>query len=296
MNPLPRITIITPSFNQAQFLERTIQSVLDQEYPNLEYFIIDGGSTDGSVEIIRRYEHRLAGWVSQRDNGQTDALNRGLERATGEIIAFLNSDDVHTPGTLHQVAQLMSGDNAPRWLVGACLMIDAQDRLLDRFHHHAPKSFAAYLMHTSGMIPQPSSFWHKSLFERHGKFDLGLHYCFDYEFNCRLLAGGETPVLIDQTLAAFRHHAQSKGGSTPIRFGLERLVVAKRYLSDLPWSQRWPLWRNIGYRRRLYAIEQAKVDRPLRLYSNVLCRPWWLASGDIRAALWQFLTHRRQAV
>ena len=95
---LPRISIITPSFNQAQFLEQTIKSVLDQGYPNLEYFIIDGGSTDGSADIIRRYSKQLTYWVSEKDRGQTHAINKGLERATGEIIAYINSDDLYVPG------------------------------------------------------------------------------------------------------------------------------------------------------------------------------------------------------
>lgn len=295
MSKLPRITVITPSFNQAAFLPRTIESVLGQKYPNLEYFVIDGGSTDGSADVIRCYASQLNGWVSKRDRGQADAINQGLSWANGEIIAFLNSDDTYPAGTLRRVAERMAGEKAPRWLVGACAMIDTDDVVLDRFAHHAPESYLQYLMHTSGMIPQPSSFWNADLFRRNGYFDAGLHYCFDYEFHCRLMANGETPTLIDDTLAHFRVHPTSKGCSQPIKFGLERLTVAARYAKHLPINQRYLLWRNIGYRRRRYAIQLASRQGAPPLWAQVLRKPWWLLSEEIREALFAPSTELRRA-
>src|SRR3954452_6175684 len=120
----PRLSIITPSFNQAAFLERTLRSVLDQGYEPLEYIVVDGGSTDGSVEIIKAHEDRLAWWVSEEDRGQTHALNKGLERATGEVVAYINSDDYYLPGAFDAGVAALERSDA-RWVAGACHFVDA---------------------------------------------------------------------------------------------------------------------------------------------------------------------------
>ena len=152
----PRITVITPSYNQGQFLERTICSVLDQDYPNLEYFVIDGGSSDESVDIIRLYEKHLAGWVSEPDKGQTDAINKGLARATGDVIAYLNSDDIYLPHALHTVAQHMDSPSGVRWLIGGCGRIDTDDNDLDPFQHSMPESLAQY-SHVHKRVSPPAA-------------------------------------------------------------------------------------------------------------------------------------------
>ena len=121
---IPRITVITPSFNQAAYLEQTISSVLDQGYPNLEYIIIDGGSTDGSVEIIRKFEDRIAYWVSEKDRGQAHAINKGIQRATGDIIAYLNSDDYYLEGSLARVAEHFSRHPDVDLIHGRCRIVD----------------------------------------------------------------------------------------------------------------------------------------------------------------------------
>lgn len=282
---LPRISIITPSFNQAPFLERTINSVLDQKYPNLEYFVMDGGSTDGSADIIRKYDKQLSGWVSEKDGGQTDAINKGLTRCTGDIIAYINSDDVYLPGTLHHVANLMSGENAANWVVGQCRQIDGDDHELGVFEHCNPTSFLSYLCRESGLLPQPSSFWHADLFNDYGYFALDLHYSFDYEFNCRLIAHGQSATLTDHPCAGFRMWEASKGCTQPIRFGLERIEIAQRYELMLSLADRIRLIRNMGYRQRAYAIQQAKMRTGSSLWAQIITKPWWLASSEIRHAL-----------
>src|SRR5437773_10669670 len=124
----PKLSIITPSFNQAQYLEETILSVLQQKYDPLEFIIIDGGSTDGSVEIIRKYESRLAYWVSEKDRGQAHAINKGLQRATGELIAYLNSDDYYSPGALRSVAEFFMVHPDVDLIHGRCAVADAEGR------------------------------------------------------------------------------------------------------------------------------------------------------------------------
>lgn len=292
---MPRISIITPSYNQADYLEQTILSVIEQDYPDVEHIVIDGGSTDGSVEIIRRYARHLAYWESQPDEGQTHAINKGILRASGQVIAFLNSDDVYLPGALSHVAKAMSGEDASQWVVGTCLKIDADGAPLGRFLNRTPHSPLSYLMRLSGMLPQPSSFWSTEIFQNHGHFDRSLHYSFDYEFNCRLLMHGHRPLLLDEPLAAFRMHDMSKGGTQQIRFGMERIEVARRYAAMLSLGDRLQLLRNMAYRQRQYAIQAAQADAGRSLWQTVAKRPWWLMSADVRNALLDTLHPTRSA-
>lgn len=173
---LPKISIVTPSYNQAPFLEATIQSVLSQNYPNLEYIIIDGGSTDGSVDIIHKYAEHLTYWVSESDNGQTDALIKGFNRATGDILGWLCSDDLLEPWTLQEVAEFFSQNPQARVVYGDTTWIDTKDRLLKIRKELAFNRFI--LLYEHNFIPQPSTFWRRDLYEEVGglntKFDVAM--------------------------------------------------------------------------------------------------------------------------
>ena len=152
----PKLSIVTPSFDQGKFLEETILSVLDQNYPNLEYIIIDGGSTDESVEVIKRYEKHLAYWISEKDRGQVHAINKGIERTTGDIFGFLNSDDLYLPGTFATVTEHFDNHPESEWVCGDTVMFGdgLEDELIQTV---APKS-AAHCLSWAYTAPQPGHF------------------------------------------------------------------------------------------------------------------------------------------
>jgi glycosyltransferase involved in cell wall biosynthesis len=222
----PRITVVTPSYRQAQFLETTILSVLGQCYPNLEYIIMDGGSDDGSVAIIERYADQLAYWQSARDAGQADAINRGFARATGEILCWLNSDDFFLPGTLRTIARRLAASiGHAALLYGSCLCFresDGSARIL-RARPHDPQ-----LLRETDYIYQPSSFWTKALWSQNGPLDAELHFGFDWDWFIRAVSQCDF-VVHDGILSAYRRHAAHKSGSGGAKRSEEILRVVRRH-------------------------------------------------------------------
>ena len=165
----PRISIVTPCYNMDQFLERTIQSVLSQNYPNLEYIIMDGGSTDDSIEIIKKYQNQLTYWESKKDNGMYDALNIGFGKATGEIMTYINADDILCVGSLFTVAQIFSDFSEVRWLTGMINIIDEENRCIhvDKIHRW---NRMRYYTKDYEWIQQEGTFWRKSLWDDAGGY------------------------------------------------------------------------------------------------------------------------------
>jgi glycosyltransferase involved in cell wall biosynthesis len=205
----PRITIITPSLNQGRYLERTVLSVLHQGYPDLEYIVVDGGSTDESVSILERYDDRIAYWVSEADNGQAHAINKGLARATGDIVAYVNSDDYYLPGALHEAARRFA-DPEVRWVAGACRYEYPDGSLETLFTPAQPAGSRRSWIREIWYVPQTSSFWRREVFDEHGGVREDLSYVFDTEFGLRLALAGVVPHLIDKTLAVRYVHDEAK--------------------------------------------------------------------------------------
>ena len=176
---LPKISIVTPNYNKGEFLEYTIKSVLSQGYPNLEYIIIDGGSTDNSVEIIKKYQDRLSYWVSESDNGMYDAIRKGFSHATGEIMAWIGSDDMYHPNSFNIVAEIFKNKNV-NWLVGATTHFDISGRCV-AVHPSRYFSRVDLLSGDYKWIQQESSFWRRSLYDKVGGLNATLRYAGDFD-------------------------------------------------------------------------------------------------------------------
>lgn len=210
----PRISIVTPNYNYGQFIEETIRSVLLQGYPNLEYIIIDGGSTDNTVEIIRKYEKYLTYWVSEPDGGQTDAINKGYQHCTGELFVWLNADDAYFNSTcLKNVSEIYK--QGYQLIVGECLNVDENDQCLqitEDFNGYAPlQNFEQYLRFWSFIpFPQPAVFIAKELTDKSFPLDKSLYGTMDYQMFLRVLSQKPKSICVKQTWVKFKYHGGNK--------------------------------------------------------------------------------------
>ena len=226
---LPTISIVTPSFNQARFLERTIRSVLDQEYPRLEYIVMDGGSTDGSLEIIERHADRLAYWTSGPDGGQAAAINTGWRRATGEVVAWLNSDDFYLPGSLLEIGEAFAAHREASLIYGLTRRVDADGKPMGTVG-------SAYswrtMLFSHQVIPQPSAFFRRSAVDAVGLLDESLHYSMDYDFFLRLTQS-RPALMLPRPFAIATVHEDAKTTRDRAGAGAETHLVRKRYARGL---------------------------------------------------------------
>jgi glycosyltransferase involved in cell wall biosynthesis len=224
--PWPKISILTPSFNQGQFLEQTIRSVLLQRYPNLEYIIMDGGSTDNSMEIIRKYEKYLTYWTSERDNGQADVIYRGFEMATGEILAYINSDDYYLPGAFRKVAEIFAKKEHIHLLIGSCYYADMTGCYVRKIYGF-PQKFDS-ILHIGMRFGQPACFWRRNTFFSIGGFDRDLRFCFDADLFLNIMRK-YSPTYTFQCLSVYRNHPATKGSTLKSILRVEAEYLRKKY-------------------------------------------------------------------
>ncbi len=218
---LPLVSIITPSYNQVEFLEATIQSVLAQDYPNLEYIIVDGGSTDGSVEIIKKYADQLSWWVSEADQGQADAINKGFRRAAGAVVAWLNSDDLYLPGAIHEAVAEIQHDPDLAMVFGDAITIDSQGQPINKL---AFGDWGLTELLRYHIICQPAVFMRRSAIEQAGYLNDNFHYMLDHHLWLRIASLGQIKHL-PSLWAAARHHPAAKNVSLAPSFSLETYRV-----------------------------------------------------------------------
>ena len=225
-----KVSIVTPSYNQAQFLEETILSVLDQNYPDIEYAVVDGGSTDGSVEVIRRYEGRLAWWQSAPDRGQPEAINKGFERATGDALAWLNSDDTLLPGAVADMVSELEVDPALLMVYGDALYIDERS---NRTGYLASRRWdpSEMVRRCDNHVVQPSAMWRREAWERAGPLNEHGYYFFDFEFILRISALGAVKR-VPRPWATYREHSDSKTMGDQVRKAEDYLRFADVWLQS----------------------------------------------------------------
>jgi glycosyltransferase involved in cell wall biosynthesis len=257
MSLVPKISIITPAFNQGPFIEATIRSVINQEYPNLEYMILDGGSSDETVSIIKKYARHITYWHSKPDRGQADAINQGLKMATGDILAWLNSDDLYAADAFQLLASYHHHHPDVGCIVGDLGFIDASGHPL-YVRKAIPFHFKTAL-YGGAMVPQPATFFTRAALQRSGLLNESLHYLLDYEFFLRMYVAGVRFGLLQKKLADFRLHEESKTvREYHQHFWLDQQSIILKYKSF-----RWcrpenqpKLFRSLRtlYRLRAYAV------------------------------------------
>lgn len=231
LKQLPKISIITPSFNQGRFVERTILSVLEQNYSNLEYIVVDGGSSDETLYILSKYGDKLT-WISERDEGQSDAINKGIRMSTGDILGYLNTDDTYEKGALSEVAGKFLENPSAMWLTGKCRIIDENDRevrdFITVYKNFLLKRYSFNLLLVTNPISQPATFWRRDVVDEFGTFNVNEHLVMDYDYWLRI-GKKYHPLIIDSYLASFRVQRTQKTSSARGKTLQEECSVARKY-------------------------------------------------------------------
>ncbi len=249
----PLVSLIVPSFNQGVFLERTLISLLNQTYPNIEYIIIDGGSTDNTTQIIKKYEKFITYWVSEKDNGQSDAINKGLRVAKGKYVNWIGSDDILLPSAVDVMVDVLEKDNNVGLVYGACVFIDENDKILKKYSF-PDMTLENFLYKKHSTIAQPSSLMRMDLVKEVGFLDTNLHYCMDYDLWIKLIKKSRFANLGEKILSGCRLHNSSKTVGSFNKMALEKIKVNRRYsgniINKVIYKNYWYMFENFLRRFR----------------------------------------------
>lgn len=235
----PLVSIITPSFNQGQFIEETLKSVASQTYKNYEHIIIDGGSTDNTIKILKKYKkiypYKIR-WISEKDKGQSDAINKGLKMAKGEVLCYLNSDDVFYPYTLKIVTDFFNKNKNAFWVTGDYEVINEKSKRIRSFIPFYKKIWSIFPYKTTlllcNFINQPSTFWKKEVFKKVGYFNVDYKYNMDFDYWIRIFNKGFKLFVLNKKLSKFRVHSKSIGGSQFDKQFNHMLFLIKKYSNN----------------------------------------------------------------
>jgi glycosyltransferase involved in cell wall biosynthesis len=269
LKPQPLVTIVTPSYNQGDYLEATIQSVLHQDYPAIEYLVVDGGSSDNSVEIIRRYDKNINWWVSEKDAGQSDAINKGLRRARGEIVAWLNSDDIYESGAVSAAVDIFRANPLAGLVYGDARSIDAQGK---QFNLMRARQYDLVDLLSFEIICQPASFMRRSILEQVNYLDPSYHLLMDHLLWI-MMAQKATIIYTPQIWASARYHAQAKNRTRGAAYGREARVLiedihTRSGFSEIIDGSSHLIWAGVNRFDAFYLTDAGEYKRALSAYAR----------------------------
>ncbi len=282
---LPKISVITPSYNQGQFIEQTILSVISQQYPNLEYILMDGGSDDETVEIIRKYGEYFTHWQSQKDNGQASAINAGFKMATGDILCWINSDDMYMPGVFTRIAAQFRQTENPTIIFGNCLHFN--DKTEKTRGSNVARAHSKYTLSLCDYIIQPSSFWNKQAWELTGQLNESLTYAFDWDWFIRASRAGTAFLPVQEYLSLYRIHEAHKSGKGAAKRVEELQKIVSLY-NEEKLSRAFAKWMRIYTKNNFKARLIDNANRFELSFINALVRLLFFSSlspGEYRGII-----------